>query len=86
MPVPCICGSWVELHSLRNSPLTNELICSECYSTHDIVSDCKDEIDDIQYMLDNNDENVKGDRRGWKDNIKSLKQKISKLGFDFETL
>ena len=39
-----------------------------------------------RYMLDNNEPEVKGDRRGWKRNIKEAKQKIKELGYDYDSL
>lgn len=60
------------------------MLCPECYSTDDLVKDKIEEIKDIQLMLDNNDPEVKGDRLGWKRNIKDLKQEIIELGYDPE--
>ena len=86
MPVPCDkCKERVELNSTRESELTRGLmLCSSCSGTESLVKQYVDEIKDIQYMLDNNDPEVKGDRRGWKQNIKDLKNKISDLDYDFE--
>lgn len=86
MPVPCSkCGEWVELNSTRESELNKgKMLCPECYSTEDSVKDKIEEINDIQLMLDNNDPEVKGDRRGWKRNINELKQEIIELGYDPE--
>lgn len=87
MPVPCPrCGEWIELHSTRKSPLTEDLLCEECFSIEDQVNDYKEEIEDIQYDLENYAEYMKGDRRGWKKKINELKDKIKKLGFDFDEL
>lgn len=76
MPVPCDeCKGWIELNETRESPLKKDkMLCRECYSGASQVRDMIDEIKDIQYMLDTNDEAVKGDRRGWKANIKVLKK------------
>ena len=84
MPVPCSkCGEWVELNSTRESELNKgKMLCPECYSTDDSVKDKIEEIKDIQLMLDNNDPEVRGDRRGWKRNINKLKQEIIELGYD----
>lgn len=86
MPVPCDkCGKWVELNSTRESKLNKgQMLCHECYSIDDTVKDKIEEIKDIQIMLDNNDPEVKGDRRGWKRNIKELKKEIVDLGYDPE--
>ncbi|WP_312306577.1 hypothetical protein [Chryseobacterium sp.] len=87
MPVPCPrCGEWVELHDTRKSPLTEALLCDECFSVEDEVYDLKEEADDIKYDLDNHAEHMKGDRRGWKKNLKELKEKIKSLGFDYDEL
>ncbi|HUI31998.1 MAG TPA: hypothetical protein VLY84_00145 [Dysgonamonadaceae bacterium] len=87
MPVPCSrCNDIVELHSTKESPLSNELLCQECYSTDNQVNDLFEEAKDIQYDLENHAEHMKGDRRGWKKNLKELKNKIKKLGFDFDEL
>lgn len=50
-------------------------------NNHESVKDKIEEIKDIQLMLDNNDPEVKGDRRGWKRNINELKQEIIELGY-----
>lgn len=88
MPVLCDnCKEWVELNSMRESELTKgKLLCIECYNIDSQVKHLKDEIDDIQYMLDNNDPEIKGDRRGWKRNIKELKAQIIELGFIYDDL
>lgn len=86
MPVPCDkCKEWVELNSTRTSELDNtKMLCPECFSTDSSVHNKVGEIKDIQYMLDNNDPEVKGDRRGWKRNIKELKNEIKELGYNAE--
>lgn len=86
MPVPCDkCREWVELNSTRESKLEKgKMLCPECFSADDMVKDKIEEIKNIQYMLDNNDPEVKGDRRGWKRNIKELKNEIINLGYDPE--
>lgn len=85
MPVPCEkCDEWVELNSTRKSRLTKKLLCDSCCEEENNIKDMIDEIEDIQHMLDTNDPEVKGDRRGWKKNIKELKEKIKNLGYDFE--
>lgn len=86
MPVPCDkCRKWVELNSIRESELNKgQMLCPECYSIDDTVKDKIEEIKDIQFMLDNNDPEVKGGRRGWKRNIKELKKEIVDLGYDPE--
>lgn len=86
MPVPCDkCHEWVELNSTRESELDKtKMLCPNCFATDSLVHDKVEEIKDIQYMLDNNDSEVKGDRRGWKRNIKELKQEITKLGYNYE--
>lgn len=88
MPVPCDkCKEWVELNSTRQSEFNkNEMLCRDCYHIDSEVKDLFDEIKDIQYMLDNNEPEVKGDRRGWKRNIKEAKQKIKELGYDYDSL
>lgn len=53
-------------------------------NNYESVKDKIEEIKDIQLMLDNNDPEVKGDRRGWKRNINELKQEIIELGYDPE--
>lgn len=89
MPVPCTkCGEWVELDSTKGSPLSYSrmLICSECYDKEDEVYQLLEEAKDINYDLENHAEHMKGDRRGWKQKLKELKEKISKLGYDFNEL
>lgn len=85
MPVPCSkCGKWVELNDTRESELNRgEMLCRECASSDYLVKQKIEEIQDIQYMLDNNDPDVRGDRRGWKRNIKDLKKEIEDLGYDY---
>ncbi|MCT3917517.1 hypothetical protein HZQ04_15760 [Elizabethkingia anophelis] len=83
MPVICNkCNELVELHSTIESDLTGNLLCRNCASEENEVKELLDEIEDIQYMLDNNDPQVKGDRRGWKANIKQLQNRIKDLGYD----
>jgi len=86
MPVPCDkCGEWIELNSTRESELEKgKMLCRECYSTDDLVNEKIDEIKDIQYMLDNNDLEAKGNKRELKRRIKDLKAEITELGYDFE--
>ena len=85
MPVPCPkCGEWFELNSSRESPLNKQLLCIECYEKDDEVNDLIEEAKDIHYDLENNEEYMKGDRPGWKKNLKELKVKISKLGYDLD--
>lgn len=87
MPVPCpVCEEWCELNSTKESPLTKELLCSNCYSNHYTVNELKEEIDTIQLDLDNNESYMKGDRKGWKANIKENKEKIKTYGFKYEEL
>lgn len=87
MPVPCNkCGNLVELHATRESLLTKKLMCDECCSVENQVNDLVEEAKDIQYDLDNHAEHMKGDRRGWKKNLKNLKQQIDDLGFNSENL
>ena len=85
MPVNCCrCDEVVELHTTRQSPLNKQLLCNECYSKDNEVYHLIDEAKDIHYDLENHAEHMKGDRRGWKRNLKELKIKISKLGYSFE--
>lgn len=85
MPVPCCrCEEIIELHSTRKSPLNNQLLCEDCFSTDDEVNDWVEEAKDIHYDLENHAEHMKGDRRGWKKNLKELKEKISKAGYSFD--
>ena len=87
MPVNCSkCGEWVELNSTRESPLNQQLMCSDCYHKDDEVNDLVEEAKDIIYDLENQAEYMKGDRRGWKKNLKELKEKISSLGYSFDDL
>jgi hypothetical protein len=87
-PVPCPkCGTWVELDSTYASPLTeNKLICERCYDEENEVNTLLEEAKDIQYGLDNDDPEFKGDRRGWKKNLKELKAKIKALGYEYDDL
>lgn len=85
MPVNCVkCGEIVELDSTRQSPLNGQLICSECFDKENEVNELIEEAKDIRYDLENHAEHMKGDRRGWKKNLKELKAKIKDLGFDFD--
>ncbi|MEL7600592.1 MAG: hypothetical protein AAGU18_10920 [Proteiniphilum sp.] len=85
MPVPCSkCGEWVELNSTRQGPLSRELICANCCREEESVSFLIDEAKDIHYDLKNYAEHMKGDRRGWKKNLKELTEKISVLGYSFD--
>ncbi len=87
MPVPCPkCNEWVELNDTRTSNLTGDLLCDDCCSEENEVAELKDEIDTIQRDLDNDEDYMKGDRRGWKNNIKDLKKKIKDLGFNYDQL
>lgn len=86
-PVICQeCTEEVELHSCKESPINNKLICPECYYKHDKANDYADEAKVIQLDLDNKEDYMKGDRRGWKNNIKQLKLKIKELGFEPDDL
>jgi len=83
MPVPCErCGEVVELHETRKGPLTKELVCDECFSKEDQINDLIEEAKTISDDLENHEEYMKGDRRGWKRNLKELKAKIEIEGFD----
>ncbi|OJU34446.1 MAG: hypothetical protein BGN96_13895 [Bacteroidales bacterium 45-6] len=86
MPVPCDkCNEWVELNDTRESPLKKgRMLCRNCFSDEYEVKNKIDEIESIQYMLDNNDPEVKGNRLGWKSNIKQLRSEMSSLGYDPE--
>lgn len=85
MPVNCPkCGEWFELNSSRESPLNNQLLCGECFQKDDEVNDLVEEAKDIHYDLENYAEYMKGDRRGWKKNLKELKNKIARLGYSFD--
>lgn len=86
MPVQCPkCKEIIELDETRESNLTKELLCSECCAEENEVFELVSEADDIQYDLNSYAEHMKGDRRGWKKNLKEIKDKIKKLGYDFET-
>lgn len=86
MPVPCAeCDDWVELNETRESPIyRNKMVCKNCYAEHYIIKEIVDEIKDIQYMFDCNDETLKGDRRGWKKNMKDLKNELLEKGYRFD--
>jgi peptidoglycan hydrolase CwlO-like protein len=85
MPVICEkCNDLVELNETRESKLTNRLLCQECCSHENKVKELLEEIETIQYDLDNREDYMKGDRQGWKNKIKELKQEIKKLGYDYE--
>lgn len=85
MPVNCSkCGEWIELNSTRESPLNNQLMCSNCFDNDKEVHELIEEAKDIHYDLENYAEHMKGDRRGWKKNLKELKAKISSLGYSFD--
>ena len=85
MPVDCIkCGEWVELDTTREAPITKKLVCINCYQKEEEVKSLVEEAKDINYDLDNYAEHMKGDRRGWKKNLKELKEKISALGYSFD--
>lgn len=87
MPVSCInCKEVVELNSTRISPLTKDLVCQDCYRTHDQVNDLFEEAKQISYDLENEEDYMKGDRRGWKKNLKELKLKIKELGFSYDDI
>ncbi|MCT4078393.1 hypothetical protein HZP59_14600 [Elizabethkingia anophelis] len=87
MPVICNkCKECVELYDTVVSDLTNNLLCNNCASEENEVYEYLEEIKDIEYLLDNNDPEVIGDRRGWKNNIKELKSKIEKLGYYYDQL
>lgn len=87
MPVQCIkCDEVVELNSTRHSPISKQLLCEACFSVEDEVNDLMCEARDIKYGLDNYADYMKGDRRGWKRNLKELKAKVIDLGFDFDDL
>lgn len=87
MPVICEkCDECIELNETRTSKLTKKLLCENCCDTENLVYDLFEEAKDIQYDLENNAEYMKGDRRGWKNNLKELKDKISKAGYSFDDL
>ena len=87
MPVLCPkCGEWVEFDETRNSELTNKLLCKVCCTVENEVYYLLEEAKDIQFDLDAYAEHMKGDRRGWKRNLKELKEEISKLGYCFDEL
>lgn len=83
MPVPCSrCNEWVDLDDTRIGSLTKELVCDNCFSEEDQVNDLIEEAKTISYDLDNYEEYMTGDRRGWKKNLKELKAKIEKAGYN----
>lgn len=83
MPVICLkCGDLVELYKTRKSPLNEQLICKQCFEKENEVKELIEEAKDIHYDLENYAEYMKGDRNGWKNNLKQLKNKIKELGFD----
>lgn len=85
MPVDCSkCGEWVELDTTREGPITKNLVCRNCFAIEEEARSFIDEAKDISYDLENYAEHMKGDRRGWKKNLKELKEKISALGYSFE--
>jgi len=85
MPVQCQkCKDIVELNSTRESNLTKKLLCSDCCSEENEVFELVSEADDIRYDLENYAEHMKGDRRGWKNNLKELKEKIKSFGYDYD--
>lgn len=85
MPVPCCrCGEIVELNSTKESPLNSQLLCEDCFRSDDDVNDFVEEAKDIHYDLQNNAGYMKGDRRGWKKNLKELKDKIARAGYSFD--
>lgn len=85
MPIDCSkCGEWVELDSTREGPLTKNLVCKNCFATEEEARSLIEEAKDISYDLENYAEHMKGDRRGWKKNLKELKEKISSLGYSLD--
>lgn len=85
MPVNCSkCGEWIELNSTRESPLNKQLMCSDCFFTEDKVNDLIEEAKEIHYGLENHEEYMKGDRHGWRRNLKEIKYEISTLGYSFD--
>ncbi len=85
MPVSCFkCDELVELNSTRQGELSKDLLCESCYGEEDHAKCLIDEAKDIYYDLENYAEHMKGDRRGWKKNLKELKEKISALGYSFD--
>ena len=86
MPVKCIkCEEWIELHTTKESPLNNnQLLCSDCYNKDNEVLELIEEAKDIHYDLENDEEYMKGDRRGWKKNLNEIKAKIKSRGYDFK--
>ena len=87
MPVPCSkCGEWIELNDTRESDISKELVCSECYDIDREAYELKEEIVDLQLDLDNEPEYMKGQRREYKKEIKEKKARIVELGYSFEDL
>lgn len=85
MPVTCPkCNEWVELNETRESDLTKKLLCKSCCSEENQINEWVEEARDITYDLDNNAEHMKGDRRGWRKNLKEIKDKIKKAGYDYD--
>ena len=88
MAVPCCsCFEWVELNDTRESELyggRNRMLCHNCYDIESEVKSKIDEIKDIQLMLGNDDEEVKGKRREYKQRIKDLRKEVSDLGYSLD--
>lgn len=85
MPVPCSdCQKWIDLDETRTSPYDKKLKCQECYQKDSNAYEIYREAYDIQCDLDCYAEHMKGDRRGWKKNLKVLKNKLNELGYDYE--
>lgn len=84
MPVICtMCNQIVELHSTKESRINKVLLCENCYEIDDQVADLFEENKTIQNDLDNHEEYMKGDRRGWRKKIKENKEKINSLGYEY---
>jgi hypothetical protein len=80
MPVPCDgCGEWVELNECRESPLTQNLVCRNCYQRDKKIDDIRSQIEELQLDLDNDAEYVKGNRRKYKKELTDLKLKLIEL-------
>jgi len=87
MPVPCPkCNEWTELNETRESGLTKKLLCHSCASDENEVNEWVEEAKTIICDLENHAEYMKGDRRGWKKNLKELKEKILSAGYDYDNL
>jgi hypothetical protein len=85
MPVPCDgCGEWVELNECRHSPLTQKLVCRNCAQRDKKTYDIRSRIEELQLDLDDNAEYMKGNRRGYKKELKDLKMKLT--GFENEEI